>query len=231
MLKLSNLEASWQEVLKAEFSKEYFIELNNFLNKEKEKSIIYPPEEEIFSAFNYTPLSKLKVVIMGQDPYHGAGQSHGLAFSVKQGIKIPPSLRNIFKELHSDIGMEIPTSGYLKNWAENGVLLLNATLTVKANNAGSHQKKGWETFTNEVIKLISEKKKNIVFLLWGKYAQSKASLIDGEKHHILKAVHPSPLSAYGGFFGCEHFSKTNKILKQNNITEINWNVRDNQRLF
>ncbi len=231
MLKSSQLEASWQEILKTEFVKEYFIELTNFLTKEKENSIIYPPTEEIFSAFNYTPFSELKVVIMGQDPYHGAGQSHGLAFSVKEGIKIPPSLRNIFKELYSDVGMEIPTSGYLESWAKNGVLLLNATLTVKANNAGSHQKKGWETFTNEAIKIISEKKENVVFLLWGKYAQSKENLINQEKHYILKAVHPSPLSAYGGFFGCKHFSKTNKILKQNNISSINWSIIDKQKLF
>ncbi len=215
---------SWKKVLVNEFSSEYFKELKNFLIEEKKKYTIYPPGEYIFSAFNRTPFDNVKVVIIGQDPYHGEGQAHGLCFSVQQGIKPPPSLVNIFKELKNDIGIDIPTHGSLEKWAENGVLLLNATLTVRASQAGSHQKKGWETFTNAVIKKVSENKEGIVFLLWGRYAQDKDVLIDTEKHHVLKAAHPSPFSAYNGFFGCKHFSKTNHFLKEKGKVEIDWEI-------
>lgn len=219
-----NIEESWKNILIDEFNKDYFISLKQFLVEEKQSQIIYPKGREIFAAFNHTPFDKVKVVILGQDPYHGAGQAHGLSFSVPEGIKPPPSLINIYKELNSDIGFQIPSHGNLTKWAEQGVLLLNATLTVRANQAGSHQNKGWENFTDCVIKKISEQKQNVVFLLWGRYAQAKESLIDSSKHFILKAAHPSPFSAYNGFMGCKHFSKTNELLKKNNLTEIDWSL-------
>ncbi len=214
----------WKKVLVNEFNSEYFKELKNFLIEEKKKYTLYPPGEYIFSAFNRTPLDNVKVVIIGQDPYHGKGQAHGLCFSVQEGIKPPPSLVNIFKELKTDIGIDIPTHGSLEKWADQGVLLLNATLTVRESNAGSHQNKGWETFTNAVIKKVSENKEGIVFLLWGRYAQNKEVLIDTGKHHVLKAAHPSPFSAYNGFFGCKHFSKTNHFLKEKEKVEIDWGI-------
>jgi uracil-DNA glycosylase len=217
------IHESWKEVLYEEFKSEYFLNLKSFLLSEKEKNIIiYPPGKNIFNAFNTTPFDKVKVVIIGQDPYHGHGQAHGLCFSVPPGIKPPPSLVNIFKEIKNDLGYEIPEHGNLEHWANQGVLLLNATLTVRANQAGSHQGKGWEEFTNSVIANLSDKKVNLVFLLWGRFAQQKATLIDSNKHFILTAAHPSPFSAYSGFFGCKHFSKTNELLRKTGQGEIEW---------
>ena len=218
------INESWKEILIDEFQSDYFKELKEFLVKEKKNHTIYPPGKNIFEAFNRTPFDNIKVVILGQDPYHGAGQAHGLCFSVQRGIKPPPSLLNIFKELKADIGMEIPNHGCLENWADQGVLLLNATLTVRASTAGSHQKRGWENFTDAVIRSISEKQTGIVFILWGRYAQNKEVLIDSKKHHILKAAHPSPFSAYNGFFGCRHFSKSNQYLESKSIEPINWSL-------
>jgi uracil-DNA glycosylase len=219
-----SIDESWKNVLQNEFSSPYFIALKNFLIEEKKKYKIYPPGNSIFSAFNLTPFEKVKVVIIGQDPYHGDGQANGLCFSVSPGITPPPSLKNIFKEMNSDLEIPISTSGNLEPWAKQGVLLLNATLTVRANNPGSHQKRGWETFTDAVIKTISDNKKGIVFLLWGNFAQTKESLIDQNKHFILKAAHTSPL-ARGAFFGCKHFSKTNKILIHAGKSPINWSLQ------
>ncbi len=218
------IEETWKEVLTGEFQKPYFPVLKNFLLEEKKKYTIYPPGPRIFAAFNHTPFHKVKVVILGQDPYHGPGQAHGLCFSVPMGVQQPPSLKNIFIELKSDLNNPIPKHGNLEKWADQGVLLLNATLTVRANQAGSHQKRGWETFTDRVIEILSAERKNLVFLLWGNYAIQKSALIDPDKHLILKSVHPSPLSASRGFFGCRHFSKTNSYLQQNNIEPINWNL-------
>ena len=201
---------SWKTILETEFNSDYFIKLKAFLVEEKKKFTVYPAGTQIFSAFNHTPFDKVKVVIIGQDPYHGTGQANGLCFSVADGIKIPPSLVNVFKELNSDLGISIPKSGNLEKWADRGVMLLNATLTVRANTVGSHQKKGWEQFTDAVIKKISDEKKGIVFLLWGNYAKQKAELIDTNKHFVLTAAHPSPLAG-GAFFGCKHFSKTNAL--------------------
>ena len=196
------IEASWMAILKDEFQSEYFNKLKHFLLEEKKEHLIFPPGSLIFSAFDSTPFDKVKVVILGQDPYHGDGQAHGLSFSVPKGIPQPPSLKNIFKELKSDIGCEIPSHGNLSKWTQEGVLLINATLTVRAHQAGSHQKKGWEQFTDAVIKTISDHKEHVVFILWGNYAQGKAKYIDTNKHYIIKSVHPSPLSANrGGFFG------------------------------
>ena len=218
------IEESWEAALSDEFNKDYFLKLKQFFLDEKKRHSIYPNGEDIFNAFNYTPFAKVKVVILGQDPYHGNGQAHGLSFSVPKGIKLPPSLKNIFKELHTDLNFEIPNYGDLTPWAGQGVLLLNATLTVRAKQAASHQKKGWEKFTNRVIKEISDEKKGIVFLLWGKFAQDKEVLIDSTKHHILTAPHPSPFSAHSGFFGCKHFSKTNYLLLQQNQDPITWQI-------
>jgi len=219
------IENSWKEVLYNEFQKTYFKKLKQFLEYEKTKNIkIYPPGNLIFNAFEKTPFNKVKVVILGQDPYHGFGQAHGLCFSVPNEVKIPPSLRNIYKELYSDIGFAIPKSGNLEKWANQGVLLINATLTVRDSEAGSHQKKGWEIFTDNVIKTVSDKKENIVFILWGNYAQSKESLIDKGKHLIIKSVHPSPLSASRGFFGSKPFSKTNTYLLSKGYEEIDWSL-------
>jgi len=220
-----NIDKSWKKVLYNEFQKEYFKNLKQFLVDEKSKGKkIYPPDSLIFNAFDKTPFEKIKVVILGQDPYHGTGQAHGLCFSVNDGVKIPPSLRNIYKELSTDVDFNIPQNGNLEKWAEQGVLLLNATLTVRDSEAGSHQKKGWETFTDNVIKTISENKENIVFILWGNYAQSKQALINADKHLIIKSVHPSPLSASRGFFGSKPFSKTNMYLQNNGYTPINWDL-------
>ncbi len=218
------IHESWKQVLTDEFRAPYFGDLKDFLVEEKKKHTIYPPGSFIFNAFDKTPFDKVSVVILGQDPYHGKGQAHGLCFSVPERIGIPPSLVNIFKELNADLGIPVPNHGNLTKWSEQGVLLLNATLTVRANQAGSHQGRGWEIFTDAVIKTISIKLQNVVFLLWGRYAQNKEILIDGEKHLILKAAHPSPFSAYNGFFGCRHFSKTNAFLKSKGIDEINWNL-------
>ncbi|MDR2009835.1 MAG: uracil-DNA glycosylase [Bacteroidales bacterium] len=217
-----NIEDSWYEQLKDEFDKEYFQKLKQFLVEEKKQHVVYPPGSLIFNAFNTTPFDKVKVVLLGQDPYHGPGQAHGLCFSVPHGIKPPPSLINMYKELNSDTGFNIPNHGNLESWAKQGVFLLNATLTVRANMAGSHQNKGWETFTDKVISTLSEKRENLVFVLWGRYAQAKEVLIDKNKHLVLKAAHPSPLSAHNGFFGCKHFSKINDYLREKGITEIAW---------
>jgi uracil-DNA glycosylase len=216
------IHPSWLSELKDEFDKPYFKELKKFLVEEKKKHTVYPPGKLIFSAFNHTPFNKVEVVIIGQDPYHGPGQANGLCFSVSDGITMPPSLVNIFKEIHNDMGYAMPTSGNLERWADQGVMLLNAMLTVRANEPGSHHGKGWEIFTDGVIKRLSDNKEGLVFLLWGKFAQAKADLIDAGKHHILKAAHPSPFSAHSGFFGCKHFSKTNEILKSRGRHEIDW---------
>lgn len=218
------LEDSWNGVLGDEFEKDYMLKLKAFLLQEKEDGkTIYPPENCIFNAFAHTPFYKVKAVIIGQDPYHGANQAHGLAFSVQKGVAIPPSLRNIFKEAASDVpGFKIPDNGELTKWADEGVLLLNAILTVRAGEPCSHQKKGWEQFTDQAIKVLAEKRAGIVFLLWGNYAQSKAAFIDDKKHFILKAPHPSPLAR--GFLGCKHFSKTNEILEKNGVKGIDWRL-------
>jgi uracil-DNA glycosylase len=219
------IEASWKEVLSEEFHSEYFAALKTFLKNEKQKGkIIYPDGKNIFAAFDFTPFQNVKVVILGQDPYHGAGQAHGLCFSVAEGVAPPPSLVNMYKELKSDLGIPISPKGNLEKWAKQGVLLLNAVLTVQANSPASHQGKGWEQFTDAVIRKISEKKTGVVFLLWGKYAQAKEVLIDTTKHFVLKAPHPSPFSANSGFFGSKHFSKTNGILKREGFGEIDWRV-------
>ena len=219
------IEASWKEVLNEEFGKPYFLQIVQFLKDEKAAGkTIYPPGPVIFNAFNTTPFDKVKVVIIGQDPYHGPGQAHGLSFSVPNGVAQPPSLVNIFKELKTDLGMSIPSHGNLTHWAEQGVLLLNASLTVRANEPMSHSKIGWAQFTDAAIKKISEKKSHVVFLLWGKFAQEKQLLIDDKKHLLLKAAHPSPFSVERGFYGCKHFSKTNEYLKQHHIEMIDWKV-------
>lgn len=214
---------SWDLKLKEEFELPYIAKLKDFLKEERRLHNIYPKKTEVFNAFKLTNFENVKVVILGQDPYHGPNQAHGLSFSVNYGIKIPPSLANIYKELKSDIDFAIPSHGNLTSWANQGVLLLNATLTVRAGEPGSHQKKGWETFTDAVIKLISDKKENCVFLLWGNFAKSKINLIDLDKHLVLTAAHPSPLAG-GAFFGCRHFSKTNEYLKSKNISQINWAI-------
>lgn len=218
------IETSWREVMEDEFEKPYFAELKDFLLKEKSEYLIYPPGPSIFEAFNKTPFDKVKVVLIGQDPYHGHGQAHGLCFSVPDGIAFPPSLQNILTELKNDIGIKMPVTGNLSAWAERGVLLLNATLTVRANHAGSHQGKGWETFTDAVIRKLSDKKEKLVFLLWGKYAQNKKQIIDTSRHFILEAPHPSPLSSYRGFFGCKAFSRANALLESAGLEQIDWRL-------
>ena len=218
------IEAEWLEVLRPEFNKPYFKDLKLFLQEEKRQYRVYPPGNRIFAAFEYTPFSKVKVVILGQDPYHGDGQAHGLCFSVPDGIALPPSLVNIYKELSTDLSIPVPSSGNLEKWAQQGVLLLNATLTVRANQAGSHQRRGWENFTDEVIRQLSARHSGLVFILWGSYAQAKEALIDTKKHYVLKAVHPSPLSVYRGFFGCRHFSKTNELLVMNGKEPVDWRL-------
>jgi len=218
------IENSWQVKLSEEFNSKYFHELKKFLLEEKKHYAIYPPGNQIFTAFNLTPFNDVKVVIIGQDPYHGKGQAHGLCFSVAKGIKKPPSLVNIFKEIQNDLGFVIPEHGNLEYWAKQGVLLLNATLTVRAGQAGSHQNKGWELFTDAVIKKLSEDKENLIFLLWGNFAIAKKALINSNKHHILTAPHPSPFSAHSGFLGCRHFSRANELLTKCGSKPINWQI-------
>ncbi|PKA25011.1 uracil-DNA glycosylase [Leptospira sp. mixed culture ATI2-C-A1] len=216
------IESGWKEALKDEFEKPYFSNLREWIRDQYKTSIVYPPAKLIFNAFDSCPFDKVKVVILGQDPYHGPGQAHGLCFSVNEGVPFPPSLQNIFKEIADDLQKPIPISGNLTHWANQGVLLLNATLTVQKDKAGSHQNKGWEEFTDAAIKILAEKKSNIVFLLWGSFAQKKESLIPPNKHLILKSAHPSPLSAYRGFLGNKHFSKTNEYLHSQGKEPIDW---------
>jgi uracil-DNA glycosylase len=219
------IEESWKKVLKEEFEKPYFQHIITFLKAEKATGkVIYPPGPLIFNAFKQTPFDKLEVVLLGQDPYHNKGQAHGLSFSVPDGVPKPPSLVNIFKELHNDLGINIPESGNLEKWARQGVLLLNASLTVRQNEPGSHAKTGWLQFTDSVIRKISDEKEGIVFLLWGKFAQEKQALIDETKHFVLKAAHPSPYSANNGFFGCRHFSMTNELLMKQHKSPIDWKL-------
>lgn len=216
------IESSWKEKLKEEFEKPYFQELISFVKQEYKTQTIYPEGKNIFRAFDKCPFDKVEVVIIGQDPYHGPGQANGLCFSVNDGVTMPPSLKNIFKEIQDDLGKPFPNTGNLDRWAEQGVLLLNATLTVRAHTAGSHQKRGWEEFTDAVIRKVSEEKENIVFILWGAYAQKKGSIIDASKHHLLASAHPSPFSVHNGFFGNKHFSKTNQYLRSIGRKEIEW---------
>ncbi|MDD0854713.1 uracil-DNA glycosylase [Halobacteriovorax sp. GB3] len=226
-MNIESLDPSWKEILKTQIQSSYFKELQRFLdNEKKEDKVIYPPEECIFEAFAHTPFDKVKVVIIGQDPYHGEGQAHGLSFSVKHGVKTPPSLVNIYKELKNDLDIDIPTHGNLTDWAKQGVLLLNNVLTVEHSKAGSHQKRGWETFTSEIIDQLNDKKENLVFILWGSPAQKKAKSVNEDKHFIIKSPHPSPLAAYRGFFGSKPFSKANEYLKKKNIKEIDWKIRE-----
>ena len=221
-----NLPSDWQEVFKDEIQKEYYKTLINKIEKEYETKTIYPKKEDIFNAFKFTPFKKVKVVIIGQDPYHQKNQAHGLCFSVKPEVKIPPSLRNIYKELESDLGLTPADNGYLESWAKEGVLMLNTIFTVEDSTPGSHKNLGWEKFTKSVIKKLNEKDEPIIFLLWGNFAKSFKSLIDENKHFILEAAHPSPLSAYHGFFGCKHFSKTNNLLKKMNVEPIDWKIKN-----
>ena len=216
------IETSWKQRLAAEFEKDYFIKLTEFVRSEYMRTTIYPPAKLIFNAFDHCPFDKVKVVIIGQDPYHGPGQAHGLCFSVNEGVPNPPSLQNIFKEIQSDLGTPIPPNGDLTRWANQGVLLLNATLTVQAHQAGSHQRRGWETFTDAAIRILAEEREHIVVILWGAYAQKKGAFIDRNKHLVLTSAHPSPLSAYNGFFGNKHFSRANEYLKMHGETGIDW---------
>ena len=219
------LEASWKKALATEFSAEYMAQLRSFLLRQKQAGkLIYPPGNEIFSALNLTTIDRCKLVILGQDPYHGADQAHGLCFSVKPGVAVPPSLKNIYKELKSDIGFTAPGHGCLNYWAEQGVLLLNAVLTVESANAASHQGKGWETFTDKIVEVLNTSKTGLVFLLWGSYAQKKGAMIDREKHLVLESPHPSPLSASRGFFGNKHFSRANEYLIKQGETPIDWQL-------
>ncbi len=216
------IEASWKNALEEQFKSTYFVELSEFVKEEYRTKKVYPPPKLIFNAFDRCSFDNVKVVIIGQDPYHGAGQAQGLCFSVPDGVRIPPSLANIYKELHDDLGKEIPTTGNLEHWANQGVLLLNATLTVRAGEAGSHQGRGWETFTDAIIKKLSDRREHLVFMLWGNYARNKKMLIDLDKHLVLEAPHPSPFSAYTGFFGCKHFSQTNAYLEEYSIGPVAW---------
>ena len=222
----TTLHPSWLPALQNEFQKPYMLGLNQFLEQEyKQGTIVYPKPSDIFNAFKLTPFNEVKVIILGQDPYHGANQAHGLSFSVQKGVAIPPSLKNIYKELQADIpGFKIPAHGDLSSWAKQGVLLLNTTLTVRAGEPGSHQKMGWEQFTDQAIRALSEQREGLVFMLWGRHAQAKASLIDPTKHVVLTAAHPSPFSAYNGFFGCKHFSKANAYLLNKAEKLINWQL-------
>ncbi len=222
---VEKINNDWHDVFSKESSQEYFQELHSFINQRSKEATIYPPAEDIFTAFHLTSLKETKVVIIGQDPYHGEGQAHGLSFSVPEGMKIPPSLRNMYKELTENFtDFEIPSSGNLESWAKQGVLLLNAVLTVEQSKAGSHQKKGWEKFTDQVVKYINDHQSNVVFILWGSYAQKKGKTIDRDKHFVLEGLHPSPLSAYRGFFGCQHFLKANEYLKSHGKEEVNWSL-------
>ena len=216
----------WADALKEEYRKEYYKKLFDFVGREYATTAVYPPGDDIFNAFHLTPLKDVKVVIIGQDPYHEPGQAHGLSFSVKPGVDIPPSLQNIYKELNDDLGCYIPDNGYLVKWAEQGVLLLNAVLTVRAHQAASHQNKGWEQFTDAAIQKLNDEDRPIVFMLWGSFARSKKAMLNNPKHLILEAPHPSPLSAYRGFFGCRHFSKANEFLKENGETPIDWQIEN-----
>lgn len=219
------MEPSWKLALLDEFEQDYFKSLIAFLKNEKQNNqVIYPNGSHIFAAFDYTPFDKVKVVIIGQDPYHGSGQANGLCFSVNSGVQQPPSLQNIFKEIKDDLGFDVPKSGNLEKWSRQGVLLLNAILTVRANQPASHRNQGWEKFTDEVIRVLSAKKTGLVFLLWGNFARSKKNMIDTTKHYVLEAAHPSPFSAYNGFFGCKHFSRTNEILIRDGQTPIDWSL-------
>ena len=216
------IEESWKRRLQPEFEKDYFVKLTEFVRVEYARATVYPPARLIFNAFDHCPFDEVKVVIIGQDPYHGPGQAHGLCFSVAEGVHNPPSLQNIFKEIHSDLGKPMPPNGDLTRWARQGVLLLNATLTVQAHQAGSHQRKGWEEFTDAAIRHLAEEREHLVFILWGAYAQKKGAFIDRNKHLVLTSAHPSPLSAYNGFFGNRHFSRTNEYLAAHGIAEIEW---------
>jgi len=221
------LHPEWHQLVGEEFEKDYMQSLRAFLVQRKQQgAVIYPPGSEWFSALNSTPFDRVRVVILGQDPYHGAGQAHGLCFSVRPDIKVPPSLANIYKEMQSDLLIEQPDHGCLISWAKQGVLLLNATLTVEAANAGAHQGKGWEQFTDQVIKTVNDHRKGVVFMLWGSYAQKKSAMIDPSRHLVLKSVHPSPLSAYRGFFGCRHFSAANQYLQAQDLAPIDWQLPD-----
>lgn len=228
VLQRVQMEPEWKQVLAAELQQPYMQALGDFLRQEKQqKKVVYPPGAEIFNAFNTTPFSKVKVVILGQDPYHGAGQAHGLCFSVRKGVPLPPSLQNIYKELYSDLKVPPARHGELTQWAEQGVLLLNSVLTVEAGQAASHQGKGWETFTDAVIQVLNERREGLVFLLWGSYAHRKGRMIDTNRHLVLRAVHPSPLSANrGGWFGCRHFSQANRYLEAQGRSPINWSLTD-----
>ena len=223
---MAAISNDWLEPLKPEFSKDYYKELYQKVIEEYKTQVVFPPSDDIFNAFALTPLKEVKVVIIGQDPYHNVGQAHGLCFSVQPGTEIPPSLVNIYKELQEDLGCEIPNNGYLVKWAEQGVLLLNTVLTVRAHQANSHQGKGWEQFTDAVIRAVNEKEEPVVFLLWGRPAQMKKRMLTNPKHLILEAPHPSPLSAYRGFFGCKHFSRTNEFLAANGLTPIDWQIEN-----
>ncbi len=224
---MAMIENDWLDELRPEFAKPYYKQLFGFVQEEYNKTAIYPPADDIFNAFHLTPLSEVKLLILGQDPYHNENQAHGLSFSVLPEQKdIPPSLQNIYQELYDDLGCYIPNNGYLKKWAEQGVLLLNTVLTVRAHQANSHKGKGWEQFTDAVIEAVNAQDRPIVFLLWGRPAQNKAPMLTNPKHLILKAPHPSPLSAYRGFFGCEHFSQANNFLKENNIEPIDWQIEN-----
>jgi uracil-DNA glycosylase len=230
MLNLADqLISSWQDLLVDELDKPYMQELALFLDQQYQQATIYPPKELIFNALNTTPLEGVKVVILGQDPYHGPNQAHGLCFSVQNDVKVPPSLVNIYKELQRDLGLDMPSQGNLQSWAEQGVLLLNATLTVEQAKAGSHQGKGWETFTDKIIQLVNERCEGVVFMLWGSYAQKKGQMIDRQRHLVLESVHPSPLSAHRGFIGNGHFSMANAYLKDHNQSAIDWSVPEIQQ--
>ena len=223
---MSQITNDWLDAISSEFIKPYYRDLYNFVKDEYSRTVVYPPADDIFNAFHFTPLSKVKVLILGQDPYHNVNQAHGLSFSVKPGEDIPPSLQNIYKELNEDLGCYIPNNGYLEKWAREGVLLLNTVLTVRAHQANSHQGRGWEQFTDAVINAVNEQDRPIVYMLWGRPAQSKAPMLTNPKHLILKAPHPSPLSAYRGFFGCKHFSMANEFLEKNGVEPIDWQIEN-----
>ena len=223
---MSMITNDWLDEIQGEFKKPYYRELYQFVRDEYSKAVIYPPADDIFNAMHFTPLSKVKVLLLGQDPYHNVGQAHGLCFSVKKGVDIPPSLVNIYKELHDDLGCTIPNHGCLTKWAEQGVLMLNTVLTVRAHQANSHRGIGWEEFTDAAIMALNSQNRPIVFILWGAPAQRKASMLNNPNHLILKAPHPSPLSAYRGFFGCKHFSQTNEFLKANGLEPIDWQIEN-----